>query len=164
MIVCLLLSAFGLTCKAQELRLVERLADGSIIVTLDGVEFRGFNDAKMGELLKQKRDLEDANKTLAEKDTQIKEALLQRDLAQAREALEKERAAYFEKDFNRAREDADRWHSLFVSERELRQEAGQFVAHGSKTKFDKFLALFDSKAVQFAIKGLAPIWTAVRCQ
>lgn len=149
---------------AQEVRIVERLADGSFIVAIGAVEYRALPPEKVAELAKQKIDLDIAQKTNAELATQIKEALLQRDLAQTREALQVQKVDSLQADFNRAREDSARWQGLFISERELRQEASQFVPHENKTKFDKFLALFDSKAMQFAIKGVIPIWQTWRCQ
>lgn len=118
----------------------------------------------MGELLKQKRDLEDATKTNSELGIQIKEALLQRDLAQARETIQKQKAESFEADFNRAKEDSARWHDLFISERELRQEASQFVPHGSKTKLDKILAFFDRPQTVTFFKIGMPLIQTWRCQ
>lgn len=159
-----ILALLSASVVAQEARIVEKLADGSFIVAIGSIEYRALPPAKVAELEKQKKELEATKQINVELGIQIKEALLQRDLAQAQRDLEKQKADSFKADFERAQEDARRNFGLFIGERTLRQEAAQFVPHGNKTKFDKFLTLFDSKAMQFAIKGFAPIWTAVRCQ
>ena len=154
----------AIRCEAQDIRVVERLADGSFVVSIDGQEFRALGAEKVREIQKLRIDFDAAQKINTELGIQIKEALLQRDLAQAQKALIQQKSDSFEADFNRAKEDSARWHSLFISERELRQESMQFIPHGNKTKFDKFLAFLDSPVFQFSVKAVAPIWTAVRCQ
>lgn len=148
--------------KAQ--RIVEVLPDDSFIVEINGKNYRAINADKTREIQKLRIDFDAAQKINTELEIQIKEALLQRDLAQAQKALIQQRADSFEKDFNRAREDSERWHNLFISERELRQEASQFVPHGSKTKLDKVLAFFDRpETVSFFKIGL-PLIQTMRCQ
>lgn len=149
---------------AQDIRVIERLADGSFIVAIDSVEFRALPPAKVAELAKQKIDLEGAQKINLELNVQIKEALLQRDLAQARKDLVQQKAESFEKDFNRTREDAARFQSLFMSERDLRIEASQFVPHGNRTKLDKVLAFFDRPATVSFFKIGLPLIQTWRCQ
>lgn len=160
----IILILLSVPVAAQEARIVEKLADGSFIVAIGAIEYRALPPTKVAELAKQKIDLDAAQKVNTELNVQIKEAVLQRDLAQAREALQSQKVDSLQADFNRAREDASRFQSLFMSERELRREASSFVPHGNKTKFDKFLALFDNKTVQFTIKGLLPIVQTWRCQ
>lgn len=163
--ISLLLLLLCLPVAAQDARVVEKLADGSFIVAIGSIEYRALPPAKVTELAKQKIDLEASQKVNLELNVQIKEALLQRDLAQAQKALIQQKSDSFEKDFNRAREDAVRFQSLFMSERELRQEAQSFVPRGSATgKFGKFLDFLNSQPVQLSFKVLIPLLNTARCQ
>lgn len=150
-------------CRSQA-RVIERLADGSIRIEIDGTQYLAITRAQLDawQILQNNHDKLVAD--VKDKDVQIKEALLQRDLAQAREALIQQKSDSFEKDFNRAKEDSVRWHDLFISERELRNEARQFVPHGSKTKLDKVLAFFDRPATVSFFKIGLPLIQTWRCQ
>jgi hypothetical protein len=150
---------------AQDARIVEKLADGSFIVAIGAIEYRALPPAKVAELAKQKVDLEASQKVNNELNFQIKEAILQRDLAQAREDIQKQKAASFEADFNRAREDSKRNFGLFMSERELRVEAQQFIPHGKTKGFmGKVLTFLDSPYSQAFWKLAVPTYQMIRCQ
>lgn len=148
----------------QNFRLVKENPDGSKWIELDGKPFlaitgeqsdewqRNVNDLRRFKEVAEKQDL-----LLAEKDKQLVTAEELRKTEAEKAGLQKQIA-------DSLRADVTRFQSLFMSERELRREASTFVPHGNKTKFDKFLALFDSKAMQFAIKGAIPIWQTWRCQ
>lgn len=146
--------------------MIEALPDGSFIVAIEGFgEYRAINAEKAREIQKLRVDFDAAQKTNAELATQIKEALLQRDLAQAQKAVVQQKSDSFEKDFNRAKEDVTRFQGLFMSERELRQEAQSFVPRGNATgKFAKFLDFLNSQPVQMTFKVGIPIFQTLRCQ
>jgi hypothetical protein len=149
--------------NGQEFKRLKINPDGSQDILIDGVRHLAITRAQIDEWQILKNNYDAAQKINAEQVIQIKELTLERDLARANQALIQQRADSFEKDFNRAREDAARNFSLFQSERELRVEASQFIPHGNKTKLDKILSLFDHPGVQLTIKGFAPVWTALRC-
>jgi len=86
-------------------------------------------------------------------------ALIEKD----NELLRLQRDSYH-KDFDRAQEDAKRNFQLFISEHDLRNQASEFVPHGTSGKWAKFLTLFDSSAIQFGVKTILPVWTAARCK
>jgi len=160
-----MLTAFGLTCSAQEARIVERLADGSYVVSIAGVEHRAFDAAKMRELEKRKVDLDAALRINAEKDAQIKELGLQVELKEAQKALIQQKADSFKADFERSQEDAKRNFGLFVGERELRVEAQQFIPHGQTNGFwGKVLNTLDSPASQAFWKLAVPTYQMMRCR
>lgn len=157
--------AFAQICESQTIRLVEKLADGSYIVSIDGAEFRAISGEKAIEIAKRKLDLEMAQKVNAELTGQVKEALLERDLAKAQMALVQQKSDSFEADFKRARDDAARNFSLFQSERELRIESSQFIPHGSVKGFwGKVLTALDSGPSQAAFKIGLPVLNTLRCQ
>lgn len=154
-----------MVCKAQEIvPVVSDLPDDQFIVRRNGKEYLSLNADKVRELQKQKIDLDTAQKINAEKDIQIKELSLQRDLAHAQQALAEQKATSLEADFNRVREDAKRNFSLYMSERELRVEASQFIPHGQTKGFwGKFLNALDHPASQSFFKMGFPIFNAARC-
>lgn len=64
------------TCEAQvplNENQVKRVEDGSIVVVLDGIEYRGFNPDKVHELRERKIKLDSATAQLAEADKANKE-------------------------------------------------------------------------------------------
>lgn len=104
----------AILCDGQVLvPVTEELPNDQFIVVRNGKEYRAFNADKIRDLLKMKVDLDAAQKVNAEKDIQIRELTLQRDLAHAQEALQKQKADSLAADFKRAREDAIRNFSLF---------------------------------------------------
>lgn len=152
-------------CRSQDkYETVQRNPDGSIWIRVNGENYLAITGKQSDDWAIALKELEGQKKTIAELNVQITEALLQRDLAQARETIQKQKAESFEADFKRAREDAARFHALFMSERELRIEAQQFVPHGNKTKLDKVLAFFDRKEVVSFFKIGIPMWQTWRCQ
>lgn len=160
-----ILLLFCLPVAAQEVRIVESLPNDQFIVSISGKEYRALNADKVAELAKQKIDLEAAQKINAEQVIQIRELTLERDLAIEREARQKDKAASFEADFNRAREDAARNFSLFTSERDLRGEAQQYVPRGRATgKLARFLDFLNSQPAQLTIKWIVPVVNTLRCQ
>lgn len=154
---------FSVTLRAQTCSYTEnsdgsrdfRCPDGRYLgmtrQQLDDIQIK-LNNGQAAE-----RTVEKLNTIVAEKDKQL--ATKDETIAEAQKVsgLQKQIA-------DSLRADVARFQGLFISERELRREAVQFVPHGNKTKLDKFLAFFDHPSFQFAIKGFAPIWTAVRCQ
>ena len=155
----LFLIALGSICNAQQsIKIVEKLPDGSYVIAIDGVEFRAITGDKAVELAKQKVDLDACKKISAEKDIQIKELTLLRDLAEAQKALVQQKADSFKADFDRSQEDAKRNFGLFMGERQLRIESQQFIPHGSGNGLGvKILKLFDSPYGQAGIKLVNPL-------
>lgn len=152
-------------CRSQDkFETVQHNPDGSIWIRVNGVSYLAITGKQSDDWAAAVKDLEGQKKINVELGIQIKEALLQRDLAQTQRDLQMQRASSFEKDFNTARADAIRNFELFQSERSLRIEASSFVPHGSKTKFDKFLALFDNKYVLSGFKIGLPLIQTWRCQ
>lgn len=155
---CLLVIAFAWISNGQTIKIVEKLPDGSFVVSIDNVEFRAISAGKAVELAKQKIDLTAAEKVNAELVGQVKEALLQRDLAEAQKALIQQKADSFDADFKRSQEDAKRNFSLFMTERDLRIEAQQFIPHGNVGGFGgKLLKFVDSPVFQAGVKIVIPI-------
>lgn len=154
------------TCNAQAaVSLVERLGDGSFVVSVDGREYRALGPEKMRELAKQKIDLETATKINTELTRQVEILILERDLAKSQSALIQQKADSFEADFNRSREDAKRNFNLFIGERELRRGAQQFIPHGKASGFGgKILSFLDSSYAQAVWKLAVPTWQLVKCQ
>lgn len=164
-ILALLVGFAGVNSAQTLVPVTEELPDDQFIVIRNGKEYRALNADKIRELLKMKIDLEAAERIASEFRIQIKEAVLQRDLAAARESLQKQKAESFEKDFNRAREDAARFQSLFMSERELRREAQEFAPRGNVTgKWAKVFDFLNSQPVQLTVKYGIPFLNTVRCQ
>lgn len=166
MIASLILTYCAAICEAQDIRIVERLSDGSFIVTIEGFgEYRAINADKVREIQKLRIDLEAAERIASESQIQIKEALLQRDLAQAQRDLQGSKVDSLQADFNRAREDAARNFSLFQSERALRVEAQSFVPKGNASGFwGKMLDALNSQPGQLAFKIGLPMLNTIRCQ
>jgi hypothetical protein len=160
-----MLTFSGIVCNAQPATVIEALPEDSFIVRIGDKDYRALNADKVRELLKQKVDLDAAQKTNAELMIQIRELTLQRDLAHAQESLQKQRADSFEADFKRAREDTIRNFELFQSERSLRIEATQFIPHSSiKGVWGKILNALDHPASQATFKMFIPLMNAARCQ
>jgi len=157
--------ASGSICKAQlpVSHTVEALPDDQFVVEIGGKEYHAINGDKVIALAKMKEDLATAQKINTELSSQIKEALLERDLAKAQLALVQQKADSFESDFKRARDDAARNFSLFQSERELRVESQAFIPHGNVKGFwGKVLTALDSGPSQAAFKLVIPTATFLR--
>lgn len=148
----------------QNFRLVKENPDGSKWIELDGKPFlaitgeqsdewqRNVNDLRRFKEVAEKQDL-----LLAEKDKQLVTAEELRKTEAEKAGLQKQIA-------DSLRVDVTRFQSLFMSERELRREAGQFVPHGNKTKLDKVLAFFDRPATVSFFKIGLPLIQTWRCQ
>lgn len=155
--VLLAMIAFASISNAQSIRIVEKLPDGSFVVSIEGSEYRAITGDKAIELAKQKVDLVAAQKVNAELVGQVKEALLQRDLAEAQKALIQQKADSFEGDFVRSQEDAKRNFSLFMAERDLRVEGQQFIPHGKVGGIGgKLLSFLDGPYGQGLFKLVIP--------
>lgn len=157
--------AFASICSAQQIKIVEKLADGSYVVAIDNVEFRAISGDKAIEIAKQKLDLETATKVNAEKDSQIA-ALNRMVQVQTENAdLQKKIADSFKADFERSQEDAKRNYGLFIGERTLRQESAQFIPKGNAHGFwAKALDAVNSQQFQIAWKLGVPTYQMLRCR
>lgn len=155
---------FAVTCNAQEVKLVEKLADGSYVVSIAGVEYRALAADRMRTVEKNEVELTALRTVTSEQQKQIQAQDQLLSLAGERNDLQKKISDSLQTDLDRTRADSARWQNLFTSERELRQESQQFIPHGSTTKWDKLLGLFDSQGFQFTLKAAIPVWTAVRCK
>lgn len=60
----LILCAATFETRAQDVKLVERMPDGSLIVRVDGVEYRALGAEKLTELAAQKIELNAARETI----------------------------------------------------------------------------------------------------
>jgi len=160
-----MLTCCAIRCEAQQARVIEKLADGSFVVSIDNVEFRALGADKVREIQKQKIDLDAATKTNGELQSQIQTqaqevALLKKDFEIV--GLQKES---FERDFNRAQADGKRNFELFQSERALRVEAGSFIPHGKTSGFwGKILDGLDHPASQDFWKLAVPTYQMMRCR
>jgi len=155
--------AFASICSAQ-VRVVERLSDGSYVVSIDGAEYRAISGDKAVELAKQKVDLIAAEKLNQEKDSQIAKQAEEIQLLKKDVEIAGLKARSFEADFKRAREDAARNFSLFQSERDLRIEAGSFIPRGNSHGFwGKFLDAMNSQQAAVFWKIAVPTYSMVRC-
>lgn len=156
MILCLTVIAFGWTCNAQEVRIVEKLADGSFVVAIDGKEFRAITGDKALELAKQKAALETckadqvlASEQIAGLNNSI--ALLKKDVTIADQQRDIERG-----NFVRAM-------AMYDGERKLREQSGQFIPHGKVGGFGgKVLDFLDSGVGQALFKLVIPTAQAIK--
>ena len=152
----------SLPCMAQEVKIIEKMPDGSYVVSISGVEYRALGADKMKDLLQQKADFETLKQIDSEKDTQIKAQAQEVELLKKDVHISNLERDSYKSDFERVRQDSQRNFNLFMTERDLRVEATQFIPHGSKTGFGKFLSLFDSQGAQTALKLVVPTVTMVR--
>ena len=137
--VLLIVICFGLTCEAQELKLVEKLPDGEAIITIDGVEMRAITAEHARRIAEGKaecdrvtreRDLLAAQNNLLKRQSEL--ALKDRDLADASIGLEQKRA--------------DQYKLLYEGEHNLRLAAEQLGHRGRVSKF------FDNPITQIGLK------------
>lgn len=141
--------AFAWTCNAQEhaAKVVEVLPDDQFIVEIDGKEYRALNADKITDLAKQKIDLQTCKANEARFQDLIK-------IADQNVTIAKQETAIEHGNFVRVMQ-------LYEKERELRQEASQFIPHGNVGGLGgKVLKAADSPWFQAFIKVIVPTYTA----
>jgi ABC-type uncharacterized transport system permease subunit len=126
---CVLMS---LQTKAQTpaVEFVERLDDGSVIVTVDGVRFRGFNTAQMRELGRQRIEFEAGQAQLAA--TNEEKSLLEKRLQKSQQAF-----VLTTEELAETKAIADKYKKMYETEQSLRQAAEKLPA--KKSALNKLL-------------------------
>lgn len=150
----------SVVCQSQEIKRVKDNPDGSIQVEINGRRYLAVTGPQLDAWQILQNNYNAATANLKDKDIEIKELTLQRDLAEAQKALIQQRADSFEADFNRSQQDAKRNFNLFIGERELRTEAQQFIPHGKVSGFGgKVLSFLDGPYGQGLFKLAIPAAT-----
>lgn len=146
-------------CRSQDkLETVKHNPDKSVWITINGEPYLAITRPQLDAWQILQNNYSTCQKNGADKDVQIKEALLQRDLAEAQKALIQQKAESFEADFKRSQADAARNYGLFIGERTLRQEAQNFIPKGNSHGFwGKTLDLLNSQAGAVAFKLVIPV-------
>ena len=142
-----LLCALSCSARAQQVELVERLADTSWVIRLDGVEHRALNPAQMRQLLKDKAELESLRQQVITLQEQLTAYAVIKDL------FEHDRAAADEQI------NALRQQTVMLEKRIAETDAllKQAVAVAKK---GRLAAFFDQPAVAITLK-LIPLAVAI---
>lgn len=112
----------------------------------------------MRELMKQKVDIETLTAVNSEKDKAIAAQTQEIELLKKDVEIVGLQRDSFKSDFDRSREDGARWRNLFMTERDLRREASNFIPRGEAKGFAaKLLNAVNSQAFQVGIKIALPI-------
>lgn len=136
-------------CSAQEVKVVEKLTDGSYVISIDSVEYRAVTGDKAVELAKQKIDLQECRENEAR---QIQKA----EIADRDVVIAKQQAAIEHGNFIRVM-------ALYEKERELRTQAMQLIPHGKVGGLGgKILNFLDGPYGQSLFKLVIPTATFVR--
>lgn len=143
---------FACVCSAQAqehtAKIIEVLPDDQFIVEISGREYRAISGAKVVELAKQKIELDMLKANEVRYQDRIK-------IAEQDTTIANQKAQIHETNFRHAMQ-------MYTTERELRQEASQFLPHGKVGGFGgKVLDAMDSFWFQAAMK-FVPIYTAWR--
>lgn len=132
-------------CKAQEqIQITEKLPDGSIILTVDGVKYRALTVTQLRQIQENKANLEscsEENSLLAQSSEKLKSALR---LSEKNTAI-----AVAEKDLERKR--GDEFKKLFEDERALRLSVN--VPPKNKNIIEKILSHPVTQIALVAITG-----------
>lgn len=141
--------ACGSICNAQEVKVVEKLVDGSYIVSIDAVEYRAITGDKAVELAKQKINLQECRENEARQIQKVE--ISDRDVVIANQQAVIEHGNFI------------RVMALYEKERELRTQAMQFIPHGKVGGLGgKILNFLDGPYGQSLFKLVIPAATFVR--
>lgn len=146
------------------MKLLQNLDDGSRAISIDGQKYLAITRQQLDAWQKLQIDYDGLVKRREEDAGQL--ATLQRkwELAVTDTVTATAKADSYKSDFERAREDAKRNFALFMSERELRAEAQQFIPHGNTSgAFAKLLSFLDRPVVQAGFKLGMPIYQTWKC-
>lgn len=136
-------------CNAQEVKIVEKLADGSYVVSIDSVEHRAITGDKAVELSRQKIDLQECRENEARQVQKVE--IADRDVV-----IAKQQTAIEHGNFVRVM-------ALYEKERELRTRTMQFIPHGKVGGLGgKILSFLDGPYGQSLFKLVIPTATFVR--
>lgn len=140
---------FASISNAQEVKVIEKLSDGSYVISIDSVEYRAITGNKAVELAKQKIDLQECRENETRQIQKLE--LAGRDVIIAKQQVALEHANFV------------RVMVLYEQERELRTQATQFIPHGKVGGFGgKVLNFLDGPYGQSLFKLVIPTATFVR--
>jgi len=147
------------------MKLLQNLDDGSRSISIAGQKYLAITRQQLDAWQKLQIDYDGLIKLCAEDAVQVATLEHKRDLAVKDAEFWAAKAYSYKSDFERAREDAKRNFGLFMSERELRTEAQQFIPHGNggSGPFAKLLAIIDQPAVQAGFKLGIPLYQTWKC-
>lgn len=148
---CLIWISWSWTCEAQTVEYVKSMPDGSHIVLVDGKRFRAFSPEKVESLANQKDELEVCKANEIRFEDKIK-------ISEQNVTIANQKAQIHETNFRHAMQ-------MYTTERELRQEASQFLPHGKVGGFGgKVLNFLDGPWSQAFWKIAVPTIQVIRAK